>query len=339
VSDPQPRPRHTALAGGLVIGASVGVVIGVGEQLAGLYSLDTRETVTEVLSQPPASDLGLDVSGALAMLRVLLMVLAGLATAAAVLGFHALRGSTRARLGLAVLAAPIFVIGLVTGGFLTSLVAAGATLMWVGPSALWFRGEPIPETAGPAPRPRPAERRDERPPAGSHAVGTTLQATRTDTAPYAGRPAARRPDALVWACVLTWAFCSLTVLGMAVSVVLMAANPDLVLEELRRQETGFGSEDASTLAQTTYVTGAVVSVWSLAAAVLAAAAFRGARWGRTGLLVSAAAAGVACLLGVLVSPLLVVPAAATLATVVLLTRPEVRSGFTGPTGPRDPMRS
>ena len=160
VSDSQPRPRHTTLAAGLVIGGSVGVVVSVGEQLAGLQSLETRERVTDFLSTPPGDGLGLDVAAALGMLRIVFMLLAGCATAAGVLGFHAMRGGTRARIGLSVLAVPIFLGGLATGGFLTSLVAAGTALMWVGPSALWFRGDPIPEPASlSASRPRPVRRR------------------------------------------------------------------------------------------------------------------------------------------------------------------------------------
>lgn len=332
VSDSQPRPRHTTLAAGLVIGGSVGVVVSVAEQLAGLQSLETRERVTDFLSTSPGDGLGLDVESSLGMLRVVFMLLAGCATAAGVLGFHAMRGGTRARLGLSVLAVPIFLGGLATGGFLTSLVAAGAALMWVGPSALWFRGEPIPEPASPS-----ASRAQQirQPPAATRVPFAQAdpqadpQSDPSTAAPV--RPAAavitRRPDAVVWACVLTWAFSALTLVVMAASVVLMTTNPDLVLDELVRQNGDLAGSDAAQLTDATYATAAVAGGWSLAAMVLAVLAYRRVGWARWGVLSSAAVAGVVCLVAILSSLLLVVPAAASLTTVVLLSRPEVRAWF------------
>lgn len=313
------------MAGALVVGGSVGVVVAVAEQLAGLYSLETRERVTEMLAQPPGSDLGLSVPTALSSLRVVLMVLAGCATTSAILGWHALRGSVRARLGLAVLAVPIFVGGFAVGGFLTSLVAAGTVLMFAGPSALWFRGEPIPE---PARSPRAPERPPlpERRPGASARPGATLQAERRTTTPAPSGSVTRRPDSLVWACVLTWAFSALTVVVMVASAVLMASNPDLVVDELRRQN-GLGGTDAAGLAETVYVSAAVVSAWSLLASVLAVLAYRGVAWGRSALLASTVVAAVVCLLGAAYSLLMVLPAGATVATVALLNRPEVRAWF------------
>jgi hypothetical protein len=316
------------MAGALVVGGSVGVVVAVAEQLAGLYSLETRERVTELLAQPPGSDLGLSVPTALSSLRVVLMVLAGCATTSAILGWHALRGSVRARLGLAVLAVPIFLGGFAVGGFLTSLVAAGTVLMFAGPSALWFRGEPIPEPAKP---PRAPERPPlpERRPGASARPGATLQAERPTTTPTtstATGPVTRRPDSLVWACVLTWAFSALTVVVMVASAVLMASNPDLVVDELRSQG-GLGGTDAAELAETVYVSTAVVGAWSLLATVLAVLAYRGVAWSRRALLASTVAAAVVCLLGAAYSLLMVLPAGATVATVALLNRPEVRAWF------------
>lgn len=313
------------MAGALVVGGSVGVVVAVAEQLAGLYSLETRERVTELLAQPPGSDLGLSVPTALSSLRVVLMVLAGCATTSAILGWHALRGSVRARLGLAVLAVPIFVGGFAVGGFLTSLVAAGTVLLFAGPSALWFRGEPIPE---PPRSPRAPERPPlpERRPGASARPGATLQAERRATTPAPSGPVTRRPDSLVWACVLTWAFSALTVVVMVASAVLMASNPDLVVDELRRQN-GLGGTDAAGLAETVYVSAAVVSGWSLLATVLAVLAYRGVAWSRSALLSSTVVAAVVCLLGAAYSLLMVLPAGATVATVALLNRPEVRAWF------------
>lgn len=321
VSDTPARPRHTNLAAAIVIGASVGVVVSVAEQLAGLQSLDTREQVSTFLAQPPGDALGIDVPTALELLRIVLMLLAGCATAAAVLGFHAMNGSTRARLGLSGLAVPIFLGGFATGGFLTSLVAAGTALLWVGPSALWFRGEPIPERAPRAePRPFPSlQSPPGRAPVSS--AGATQEAARPP------EPVVRRPDAVVWACVLTWAFSSLTIVVMAASAVLMASSPDLVFGELARQNPDLAGSDSAVLTEATYATVAVVGVWSLLAIGLGVLAFRRVRWGRFGLMASAAVAAVVCLVATLSSLLLIVPACATLATVALLNRPEVRAWF------------
>ncbi|MFD1946572.1 hypothetical protein [Nocardioides aestuarii] len=346
MSETRPRPGHTTLAGALVVGGAVGVVVSVAEQLSGLYSLETREQVTQFLETPPGSDFGLSVTAALDGLRVVLMVLAGLATAAGVLGFHALRGSTGARLGLSVLAFPIFVLGIAVGGVLTALVAAGTALMWSGPSAFWFRGEPVPERprregpagqagAPPLPVRRPGATRPQDP------AGATLTAERP-TAPPAGPavpgppPVRRRPDALVWACVLTWAFSGLAAVMMGASALLMATSPDLVVEELQRQGNELGDTGADAITEAVYLSAAVIIGWSLLASVFAVLAFRGVPAGRSGLLASALVAAFVSLLGVLATAVVVVPAVAALATVVLLNRAEVRAWCSGPRGKIEP---
>jgi hypothetical protein len=335
VSETQPRPSHTSLAAALVIGGSVGVVVGIAEQLSGLHSLETREAVASFLSEPPGDGLGLDVPGALALLRVALMVVAGCATAAAVLGFHALRGSRRARLGLSLLAAPIFVGGLATGGFLTSLVAAASLLLWVGPSGAWFRGEPTApprsqagtdreqrgSTGGTDPfaaaPPRPEH--EDQPPA---AAPPEPFSRGQDIGP---QPPARRPDALVWACVLTWACCAITIVVLVVSAVLISTNPDLVLDQLRAQGRQVAVDDVDLLRVTTYVVAAVAGLWSLGAIVIAGLAYRGAGWARLALVVSASGAALLCLLASLSSLLALLPGVVCLSAVLLLNRAEVRA--------------
>ena len=263
----------------------------------------------------------MDVSTALETLRVMLMLLAGCATAAGVLGYHAMQGSTRARAGLSVLALPIFFGGFVAGGFLTSMIAAATALLWVAPSALWFRGEPVPAPLSMS-SPRPPVRQPPASPFSASTTATQVEAPPTPTV-------TERPDSLVWACVLTWAFSSLTIVVMAASAVLMASNPDLVLDELARQDPEFASGDSDLLTEATYLTAAAAGVWSVIAIVLAVLAYRRVPWARWALLISAAVAGVICLLGILTSLLLAVPAGATLVTVALLNRPEVRAWFRG----------
>lgn len=348
VSETAPRPSHTTMAAGIVIGGSVGVVVGIAQQLSGLHSLETREAVADFLSRPPGSGLGLDVPGALELLRVALMVVAGCAAAAAVLGYHALRRSHRARLGLTVLAVPLFLGGLATGGFLTSLVAASSMLLWLGPSGEWFRGGTTPERppgggeGAPSPwgvpssghheeaAPRRAEEDRGSPPPPPAVSPPVWQQ------PPPGPPAPPgRPDALVWACVLTWAFCSLTLVLLGVSAVLMSSNPDLVLAELRRQGRPVDGADLGLLQATTYVTVGAVGLWCLAATLLAGLAYRGTRWARVGLVVSAAVAAVLCLVLAVTSLVTLVPGVAALVTVLLLNRPEVRRWSRGH-GPMTP---
>ena len=78
--------------------------------------------------------------GVLEIMRVFGMVAAGCATAAAILGYHVLQRSRSARLALTLLAVPLFLSGMVTGGFLSSVVAAAAVMLWFQPSRDWFNG-------------------------------------------------------------------------------------------------------------------------------------------------------------------------------------------------------
>ena len=135
-----PRPRQVTMAAWMAVGASVMVVLTVFETVAGLHTLETRQTIEKFLAEPPGVDLGLDVDGAIAVVRVLAMVAAGCATAAAVLGYHVLKRSKGARLALTIVAVPLFFTGMVVGGFLSSLVAASALVLWLEPSRDWFNG-------------------------------------------------------------------------------------------------------------------------------------------------------------------------------------------------------
>jgi hypothetical protein len=339
------RPSHTTVAGSVVIAGSVLTVLVVAEQLGGLYSLESREAVADFLSEPAGSTLPLDVPEALALIRIALMVVAGCATAAAVLGYHVLRRSRSARLGLTVVAVPLFLLGPVAGGFLTSLVAAATALLWLGASRAWFDGT--------------VERRDRRsslatppqrvsvPP--EHHQSPFPAGPPHTTAPPPGWPApsrpttvtGRRPDAVVWACVITWASCALVLAGSAASLTLLVSDSAFVWEEVRRQnpELVAGSEvDRDAVLRTTYAVLAVIAVWSLVASVLAGLVLRRSAGARVALAVSAGVAAGLCLTGALFSLAMLVPAAACLATLALLVRPEVRAWFAVPPRDRGPMQ-
>ncbi len=118
-----PRPRQVTLAASLVMAASVLLVLSVFERLGSLRSLESRTSIQRFLSEPPGSSLGLGTEAVLDIVRTVSMVAAGLATAAAILGYHVLKRNRAARVGLSVLVLPLFLCGLVTGGFLSSVVA------------------------------------------------------------------------------------------------------------------------------------------------------------------------------------------------------------------------
>ncbi len=363
------------MAAGFVIGGSIGIVVTVASQLSALHSLEIQQQVTAFVTDGPGRELGMDLESALGWMRVILMVVAGCATAAVVLGFEVLRCSRGARTFLTVLAVPIFLGGFVAGGFLTALVAAAIALLWVGPSAQWLHDGPPTSKRGFLDRPGAAEREGEQPgssersraaapsqpqqpqppSSGSSQQGPPHQSpthpvpSRPPVSPSASpsglpsgpqpatarqlfvehrpAPAPRRPDAVVWACVLVWAGCGMVVVAMAATVAVVAGDPGFVIHQLQQQDQDLAVEDPDVLVNATYLTAGVLGVWSLVAAVLAVLAYRRRRPGRMGVILSSAAAGVICLAGVFASVVLIVPAGAALTTVALMSRPDVRAWF------------
>ncbi len=85
------RPPQATVAGWLIVGGSVVVVLMALGQGAVLRSLDTREAVEDYLSRPPGDQLGLGVQGMLTLLRVVWTVTAVSGAAAAVLGWYVLQ--------------------------------------------------------------------------------------------------------------------------------------------------------------------------------------------------------------------------------------------------------
>ena len=135
------------MAGWVTILGSAAVVLTVFDLIANLRSLDTRERVQKALSEPPLDGMGIDLQQVLSVMHVLALVAAGCATAAAILGWHVLRRNKQARLWLTVLAGPLFLAGLVTGGFMSSMVAVAVVMLWTRQARDWFDGR------APAPAP------------------------------------------------------------------------------------------------------------------------------------------------------------------------------------------
>jgi len=302
------RPRQVTLAGWLIVVGSVLVVLSAFERMSGLHSLETQEAISEFLSQPPGDALGLSVDGAQSLLRMLSLVGGGAAAAAAILGYQVLGRSRSARVALTVLAAPLFIGGMAVFGFVSALVVVSVVMLWLQPAKDWFDGV---TPAPPAQRPLPAVGAPAPPPSG----------------PAPAHPVASRPSSVTAACILTWVTCGLAVCVMGLTVLVLLVAPDLVFDEVRRQDPDFGTGGVSEgdVRRAAFIGSAIAGVWCGAAIGLAVATFQGFRWGWVALLVSTVAAGIASSLLMLGSMVLVVPLVAAAVTTGLLIRPESRA--------------
>lgn len=330
-----PRPRQVTTAAVMIIAGSVAVVLTIFGQLASLNSLDSRRALEQALSRPPADGLGISLETARTGLRVMAMIAAACATAAAILGYQVLQRSRSARLALAVLAAPLFVTGIASGGILSSVVVAAALMLWLQPARDWFNGVATAARPEPTTHGTPAARRDafeSSVPVQAAPPAQHPQQPPAYGAPYgAGQPVAQatrpetRPTTLVWACVLTWVGTALAAALMATIALALLAVPDLY-EQVSQQTPELAAQGIteSQVVRTAVVSAVVVLLWSALATFFAIQAWRRRPWARIALLASAAAAGVLSLLGALASVVLVVPLVACVTVVVLLSRTEVR---------------
>jgi hypothetical protein len=337
VSDPTPeRPRQVTMAGWLIMVGSVFALGLVVERLSGLHTLETQEKINRFLSTPPGSDLGVGTDTAVTVIRTLAMVTAGCATAAGILGFHVLRRSRSARVAVTILAVPIFFAGMVTGGFITSVVAASAAILWLQPARSWFDGKPPPERrTAPVPVPVAAVAP---PPAPGAAVFSAPP-------PVSDRPPAAvsaRPPAVLWACVLTWVCTAMVTIGLVASAVALAAMSDRIIDDMYRRNPDLAAQGVSDdlLIAATCLMIAGLVVWCVSAAAVAILVFRGVEWARIVLVVSAALCSVCCLVGAAVGAfVLLLPLVVSASCIAMLLRADSRPWFdrrTTPTGPPSP---
>ena len=326
-----PRPRQVTLAASLVMAGSVLLVASVFERLADLRSLESRTSIQRFLSEPPGSDLGIGTEAVIEILRTLSMVAAGIATATAILGFHVLKRNRSARVALSVLAVPLFLTGLATGGFLASVVAASVALLWLQPSRAWFTGTtPERPSRDPSPPPPPTAPVDRPvPPPSLPPTGTPTPPPWTAYgAPVPWPPPAQparpsRPTAVIVACAVTWACCAFTALLSLLLVGVLVADADGLFAEMYRQNPSLADDGLSTatLKSMTWVIAIVCLLWALVSSGLAVLAFQRVRWAATSLVVSAGLVAVVCLGGSLVSPVLAAPGVLAAVVVVLLLQP------------------
>jgi hypothetical protein len=327
------------MAGVMVMLAATFVVLSVWDSVSRLRSIETRESIEKFLADAPGSGLGLSVESMIQVLHGISIVAALCSVAAIALGWQVLQRSRQARMVLSVLAVPIFVTGLVAGGFMSSLVAVATAMLWLSPSREWFAGLPIPE---PVKQVKPDQARRD---ANVHALSgqaapgqpPTPSAPLSTDAPPAGWSVAaavptKRPDVVTVAVVLTIVVAGLVFAMTLVSLVLIASQPDLVLEELRRQNPELEEQGVSEtlLLTTSYVSGGLALVWSALAIVLAVLMAGRRAWAARGLLICAAACALFSVVATLASPAALIPAVAAIATVSCLRRPEVRAWFDAP---------
>jgi hypothetical protein len=410
------RPPQVTFATGLVIAGSAFVLLGNFSRVGNLRSLENRALVEDLLAEPALQQLGLSIEDGFAVMYGSLVIGAVCAVASAILGGFAMKGSKPARIGLSVLALPLFVSGLFNGGFATALVAAAVTMLWLSPGREWFRDgvwtpprprsreddrrpptvqdrPPLDPPTHPGQHADPGKHADQRPspyhqppggaypfpgqtpppppagttPPGAAQPGITQPGTQQPgpfqptagpspyapgpqhagpyppapqgpgpyqpgphPGPYGPAPAHdRRPAALVWACAVAAVFAGFVGAVFAIAVLVVATNFDLLLEEVRRQSPQLLDQGVSeeALRQSTYVTGAVVVVWCLAALVLTVLTWLGRNWARILLTISSGVCAGLCAAMVLASPVAVIPAVAGIAVLVLLNRSEVRGWF------------
>ncbi|MFT4083008.1 MAG: hypothetical protein QM638_10510 [Nocardioides sp.] len=322
-----PRPSQVTLASYLVIGGCALAVVRVFETIRSLHSLETRQSVSDLLADAPFSGSGLSVGDVLDAIHVLALVAGACAVTAAILAGYVLRGDRRARVALSVVAVPLLLAGLSTAGFSSTFAAAAVVLLWLQPARDWFDG--VVREAPPAPAPPPSS--GPTPP--SPPIAPPPPPPLPPPAPLRG-PTARpgsRPGAVVWAAVLTWIGTGLTAAGMLVSALVVAADPAPVLTEVLKREPSLADRgvDEHMLVATMWVVAGVVLVLCASAAVLALLLWRRVAWARTPLVVLGVLATLAALVATMSSGLLVLGVGMTMATVGLLVRPDVREWLTG----------
>lgn len=363
------RPPQVTLAAGIIMFSSLIVVLSAWQRVSTLGSLETQQSIREFLAEAPFSSLGLDAAGATELLRIICLVAAACACATAILGWYVLKPDRSARLGLSIFAAPVFVTGLAAGGLAGSFVAAGAAMLWVVPAREWFATgrwtPPAPRETDAKPRRTPFAGRST-PPDRSDQAGPSAQtgphaqagpggagASAPMTPPPATRPFGEhrpasvsapqqqhsheqllhaRPGAMVAAFVITvvtaGGLLALSLLWLAIA----GLSPEFLRSALEQQQPDLFDEGLTfgELRSTLLAYAVSFVVWCLVALTLAGFAMARRDWARRGLMVIAAFSAGGCLVFVTSTPLVVIPAAAALATVLCLRRIEVRQWFSAP---------
>ena len=314
MSEKQPRPPQATFAGVLIIGGSLLLIAAAWERVATLHTLEAQRGIEAWLSSNNLE--GMTVDGLATTLRVLCIVGGGAAAASAILGFQVFQRSLSARIALAVLAPLLFVGALASEVVVSAMAVFGIGLLWAQPTRDWYAGRPwlqayqdrrsarvvglrsgSPTLPGPqapsAGQPDPAQV----PPPAAPVPGYRLPAHRPDVV--------RRPGALLAACILTWVFSALTVVGMTVMALVVAAEGEQIFAEVKKQEpdlvTSSGITEQQFVASFLVIAAGLV-LWGMVALVLAGLAFAGHGWARIALAVSGVCATILALVMSLSAP-------------------------------------
>ena len=363
-SEKLPRPPQVTLVGWLIVIGSLFVVFTAFEALGSVRSLESLQRIEEYFDDGPGASLGWSIETGVQAMRIASTVTAACAAATAVLGWFVLRRHHGARIAVTVLAVPLFFSGAVTGGFVSSMVAAAAVLLWLQPSRDWFNGKPMAtpqrtrreDTTGAQrsttddvwgspvlpPDPGRAAEGGARPVQGfgnlpdtqtQQAEGQWVGPYATYATPPTQAPApARRPGAVVIAVVITFFFAAFFLISALSTLGLLATSQEQVLEQLGPQrdellQQGLEDADLVTFIRLSVAVLVVVSVTALTGAVMA---LRRNSVGRTLVVVIAALAAGFWLLSAFVAPIAVVPGLAALVVIMMLLRPDVRAWFNAP---------
>lgn len=354
MSQEQARPGHATLAGSIIVGCSVIVVLSAWERISTLRTIESQEALQRTLADPPMSGLGLTIDGYTDLLQTLCVIGAAAATAAAILGVQVFKRSTSARLVLTGLSPVLLVGGLAAGDFFGPMVVTGIVLLWLQPTRDWYAGRPWAQ----AHEQRRAERlADLRPPKtptvppataetpSQHASGTDgaspappspAPSGPAPAGPVFGEPVPQyarpdgvrrsRPQALVAACSLTWLTSTLVLLGIGLTAAFLPSQSDELLAEVTREEprmVELYDVTENSLLIALYLMLVVFAIWAVAAIVLAWLAYIGQNWARITLVVSAITAGVLVLaVAIGAWPLLILVVVFGMSAWMLL-RPEV----------------
>ncbi|MCX6399043.1 MAG: hypothetical protein NTX33_03810 [Propionibacteriales bacterium] len=323
MSQEQARPGHATLAGSIIVGCSVIVVLSAWERISTLRTIESQEALQRTLADPPMSGLGLTVDGYTDLLQTLCVIGAAAATAAAILGVQVFKRSTSARLALTGLSPVLLVGGLAAGDFFGPMVVTGIVLLWLQPTRDWYAGRPWAQ----AHEQRRAERlADLRPPNSptvppaavetppQHPVGSGGPAPASPgpvlpgpapAGPVFGEPVQQyarpgdvrrtKPQALVAACALTWVTSTVVLVGLGLTAAFLPSQSKDLLAEVTREEPRMVEVyevTENSLLIALYLMLVVFAIWAVAAIVLAWLAYVGQNWARITLVVSAITAGV-----------------------------------------------
>jgi hypothetical protein len=138
-----------------------------------------------------------------------------------------------------------------------------------------------------------------------------------------------RPGAMVTAFVLTVVMAGGLLALSLLWIALAGLSPQVLMSVLEQQQPEL-VEDGMTLEQvqgTVYAYAGLFVVWCVAALVFAGFAMARRDWARRALMLTAAFSAGGCLVFVLDTVLVLIPAAAAVATVICLRRVEVRRWF------------